>query len=71
MSEEVKLFDVVIVDFNTKVVSAIIGTCMERNSAEYRQMTGLGRINENYDVEIVDHKRGLKVGDSLIEQVNI
>lgn len=65
MNQGIKLFDVVIVDFKTKVVSAVIGNSMERKSAEYRQLTGLGRINENYDVEIVDHARALKVGDSL------
>lgn len=67
-----QLYDVVIFDKETRVIDAIIGERMRRhdgtgrgrNTAELRQQTGLERVNDRYDVEIVETGK-FKKGDTL------
>jgi len=43
------------------VVEAVIGSGMSRDKAEKRLLTGLSRVNSNFDVEIVaaaNYKKG-------------
>lgn len=57
-----ELFDVVIFEIATRKIDSVIGTNMRRwdgsgsgrNTAELRQQTGQERVNDRYDVEIVD-----------------
>jgi hypothetical protein len=62
MSTTEELFDVVIYEIATRRIDAVIGENMRRwdgsgsgrNTAELRQHTGMERINDRYDVKIVE-----------------
>lgn len=67
-----ELFDVVIFEIATRKIDTVIGHSMRkwdgkgtgRNTAELRQQTGRERVNERYDVEIVESEK-YKAGDVL------
>ena len=65
-------FDVVIFHKDTREIDSIIGKSMRRhdgvgsgrNTAELRKQTGLERINDRYDCEIVNADQ-FKEGDKI------
>jgi hypothetical protein len=56
-------FDVAIIDVHTGRIDAVIGRDLDQKGADKRLLTGLGRINGNYFVDIFPAGQ-YKVGDT-------
>jgi hypothetical protein len=65
MKETIDRFDVVIYEYKTGIIEAVIGNNMNEKAADRRAETGLSRCNPDYGTVVLPTSEERKKGDHI------